>query len=124
MADEIKRNFELSFFERLVKENPNYVDALIPLAEMYTRMGFYEKGLRIDERLAALKKHDPTVRYNLACSLALLNRKTEALSALQRAIKLGYSDFEHMKRDRDLKNLRDHPKFKAFGNAGPTARHR
>ena len=111
---EVAADFELVFFERLVKDNPNFVDALIPLAEVYTRKGMYDKGLKIDKKLAHLKKEDPVVHYNLACSLALVGEKEDALSALERAIKLGYRDFEHMKKDSDLKILRDDSRFKVL----------
>ena len=105
-------DFEISFFERLVEESPNFVDALIPLAEAYTRKGLYAKGLHIDKRLAKICPKDSTVRYNLACSLALLGRKKEAFSALLSAIKLGYCDFEHLRKDPDLKSLHTEPQFK------------
>ena len=104
-------DFEISFFERLAKENPDFVDALIPLAESYTKKGLYDKGLQIDKRLARLRKNDPIVHYNLACSFALVGKKDEAITALRRAIRLGYSDFEHLKRDPDLKILRDDSRF-------------
>ncbi|MBI4368011.1 MAG: hypothetical protein HY588_01310 [Candidatus Omnitrophica bacterium] len=104
-------DFEISFFERLAKENPDFADALIPLAESYTKKGFYDKGLQIDRRLARLRKNDPIVHYNLACSFALVRKKDEAITALRRAIRLGYSDFEHLKRDPDLKILRDDSRF-------------
>ena len=105
-------DFEISFFEGLVRKDPNFVDALIPLAEAYTRKKLYAKGLRIDKRLARLCKDDPVVHYNLACSLALIGKKDEAFSALRRAIKLGYDDFDYLKRDSDLRSLRDDPRFK------------
>lgn len=109
---EAETDFELSFFERLVKNNPNFVDALIPLAEAYTRKGRYEEGLKIDKKLVHLKKRDPSVHYNLACSLALVGEKNEALLTLERAVKLGYRDFDHMRKDSDLKVLREDPRFK------------
>ncbi len=105
-------DFEISFFERLVEEAPNFVDALIPLAEAYTRKGLYAKGLHIDKRLSKLCPKDSTVHYNLACSYALLGRKKDSLLALFRAIKLGYCDFEHLKNDSDLKNLHNEPQFR------------
>jgi len=111
---EVAPDFELSFFERLVKNNPNFVDALIPLAEVYTRKGLYEKGLKIDKKLARLKKEDPMVHYNLACSLALVGEKDAALSVLERAVELGYHDFDHMKKDSDLKILREDSRFKSI----------
>ncbi len=105
-------SFEIAFFEPLVKANPHFIDALIPLAEAYTKKGLYEKGLQIDKRLARLLKRDPTVHYNLACSYALLRKKKEAFSALQKAVKLGYSDFNHLRQDADLKSLHSDPHFK------------
>ena len=113
MKQEIQ-DFEISFFEGLVKKAPNYVDALIPLAEAYTKAGLHEKGLQIDKRLAKLRKSDPTVHYNLACSLALVGKKDEAIATLEKAIELGYSDFEHLKKDADLKELRSDPRFKSL----------
>ena len=107
-------DFELTFFERLVKNNPNFIDALIPLAEVYTRKGMYDKGLQIDKRLACLKKEDPIIHYNLACSFALVGEKDDAFTSLERAIKLGYRDFDHMQKDSDLKILREDPRFKSL----------
>ena len=64
-------DFEISFLEGVLKHRPNYIDALAPLAEAYTRRGFFEKGLEIDKRLAFLCQDDPVVHYNLACSYVL-----------------------------------------------------
>ena len=109
-------DFELSFLERLAKDNPNFVDALVPLADAYTKRGLYQEGLRIDKHLAKILKNDPIVHYNLACSLALVGEKTKAITALRRAVRLGYHDFEHLKRDKDLEIVRDHPWVKALGS--------
>jgi len=105
---------ETTFFERVVKTRPNYIHALIPLAEACTHQGFYDKGLQIDKRLAKLCPNDPVIHYNLACSYALLGQIEEALSGLEKAIKLGYRDFVYLKKDRDLKSLHHDPKFKAL----------
>lgn len=104
-------DFEIDFFERLIKDDPRFVDALLPLAELYTKKGFHEKALEIDLALSKLRPTDDLVFYNLACSFALLNRKEEALEALEQAVKLGYDDFVHMKKDPDLKCLRGDPRF-------------
>ena len=101
----------MAFYEGVLKERPDYVEALIPLAEAYTRSGFYEDGLKIDRRLSRLCAEDPVVHYNLACSLALVGKKTDALIALRKAIRLGYSDFIHMRKDRDLKSLHANLQF-------------
>ncbi len=59
----------------------------------------------------ALLPDDPTWRYNLSCSLARLARQREALEVLEEAIKLGFTDANHMSRDSDLATLRRLPKF-------------
>lgn len=107
-------DFEIKFFEGLVKDNPRFIDALIPLAEAYTKKGLHKKGLTIDKRLARLRKSDPVVHYNLACSYALLNQKKEALQALRKSIELGYDDFAYLLRDKDLKSLNQDPDFLAL----------
>ncbi len=105
-------DFEISFFEGIVRRRPDYVEALIPLAEAYTRKGLREQGLLIDQKLSRLCKDDPIVYYNLACSLALAERTGEALKTLAKAIRLGYRDFAYMKKDPDLHSLAEHPEFK------------
>ncbi len=104
--------FEITFYEGLVKDCPNYVEALLPLAEAYTKKGLYEKGLELDKRLAKLCKEDPSVFYNLACSYALTGHKKEAMKALKIALDLGYLDFNHLKKDPDLQSLHNEPEFK------------
>ena len=107
-------NFEIGFFEKLVADDPNFINALIPLAELYTRKGLDEKALELDLRISKLRPQDDIAHYNLACSLALAGRKEEALKALKRAADLGYTDFRHMKKDPDLQSLREDPRFQAI----------
>ena len=104
-------DFEIGFYEGVIRQSPNYRDALMLLAEAYTRKGIFDKGLALDKRLAELCKNDPVVHYNLACSYALMNKKDEAFKSLERAIELGYGDMVHLKKDSDLKNLHDDPRF-------------
>ena len=105
-------HFEIEFFEKLLKDDPVYVDALLPLAEAYTKVGQYGKGLEIDKRLAVLLPEDPTVFYNLACSHSLTGEIDDAFAALEKAIKLGYRDFYHLDNDPDLFSLRDDGRYK------------
>ncbi len=107
-------DFEISFFEGVVKHRPNYVDALAPLAEAYTRRGWYEKGLEIDKRLAFLCKDDPIVHYNLACSYAVSGYTAKSLTALKRAVRLGFRDIKHLQTYSDLKCLHEYPPFQKW----------
>ncbi len=105
-------DFEITFYEKLLKDSPDFVDALMALGESYTRRGWHDKGLLIDQRLSRLRPHEPIIWYNLACSLSLLRRFDEALDSLRQAIALGYDDFEYLLKDADLAQLRQQPKFR------------
>jgi tetratricopeptide (TPR) repeat protein len=104
----------MAFYENLLKKSPNFIEALLCLGDLYTQHGFYEKGLRVDERLAELRPEDPTVFYNLACSYSLMNEVAAADRAIKRSIELGYEDFEHMQKDPDLLNLLSSEEFQAY----------
>jgi len=104
--------FEIEFYQKLVEEKPDYVDALIPLAHAYTKIGQHKKGLEIDQRLAELKPEDPIIFYNLACSYSLSGQCENAIKALGRAIELGYNDAKYMLDDPDLDNIKERLDFK------------
>lgn len=119
MKDELKEIeeadlVEMYFLEKVATRLPEDEDVLLALGDIYTRAGRYEDGLKIDRILARLLPDDASVWYNLGCSLALLNRREEAVTTLQRAVALGYHDHEWMSRDNDLRNIRDDAAFKAI----------
>ena len=105
-------NWGIPFYEGILERNPNHIDVLTVLGDLYTKQGHIEKGLDADARLAGLRPRDPIVHYNLACSYALINDADSALSYLRRAVELGFRDVDHMRRDSDLKNVRQDPRFR------------
>ena len=105
-------DFEITFFEGVLKHRPDFVEALIAIGELYTRKGLYGRGLQVDKRLSRLRPDDPVVLYNLACSYCLTGDMTRALRALKKAIACGYNDFEYLNRDSDLDALRKDRRFK------------
>jgi HEAT repeat protein len=50
--------------------------------------------------------------YNFACALAQMNKKTEALDALRKAVRTGYEDADWIQRDRDLDSIKEEPEYK------------
>ena len=106
--------FEIIFCEKLVKNNPNFLSALRLLGDLYTKKGMFEKGLHVDEHLSLLQPNDPFVYYNLACSYSLLNQTDKAFRSIKLAIKCGYRDFDYLKADNDLTNLRNDGRFQRY----------
>ncbi len=106
-----QHDFEIRFYEGILKHNPRYIDVIEILGGIYTKKGLIDDGLRMDRKLVRLQPDNPTAHYNLGCSLALKSRQADALRSLQKAVELGYSDSEWMREDPDLASLQQHPQF-------------
>lgn len=109
-----RKDFEIKFYEEILKQQPDFINVLIPLGGVYTHKGFYKEGLAVDEKLTQLLPNDPIVYYNLACSLSLVGRPIESLTKLKKAVVLGYDEFSFMSQDSDLDNVRELAEFKVF----------
>ena len=103
--------FEIEFYESVLRRNRGYTDVIELLAGLYTKQGRITDGLRMDRKLVRLQPHNATAHYNLACSLALTKRNMAAIRALQQAIALGYNDLDWMQQDPDLDAIKQHPDF-------------
>ncbi|MGB0259472.1 MAG: tetratricopeptide repeat protein [Coraliomargarita sp.] len=111
MGQRTNHDFEIGFFEDLHKRMPKDVRTASMLAHYYTDAGRIDDGLRIDRKIVRLTPEDPTAHYNLACSLALKDRKADAVKMLRKALELGYDDFKWLCNDPDLKSLAEYSGF-------------
>jgi len=104
-------DFEISFFDSILRGAPDYVDVLRCQGELLSRKGFHRRALVIDRRLAELLPTDAVVQYNLACSLSRNALYDEALAALRTALVCGYDDFEYLDLDGDFDALRTDARY-------------
>ena len=111
MAKADDPDYEMRFFESVLKRDAAYTEVVELLGSLYTKHGRIADGLRMDRRLVRLLPQNATAHYNLACSLALLKRKAAALRSLRQAVELGYTDFDWMRQDPDLDGLKHDPAF-------------
>lgn len=111
LAERPQVDFELEFFHGLLERLPDYTDALQVLASNLSSKGLVKEGLKIDQQIVQLRPEDATAHYNLACRYALLRQPDLAIQTLNRAVELGYRDFQFMTQDRDLESLRKDPRF-------------
>lgn len=109
--DRLGDEFLVAFYQVEVARHPRNLEALAELGQILTRLGHYDRGLVVDRQLVRLVPENPTVHYNLACSLARLERREEALDALEHAVARGYADPEFMQADEDLSSLRTEFRF-------------
>jgi thioredoxin-like negative regulator of GroEL len=112
--EEIGLRFEVSVAEEHVRSHPDDLDALRALAYAYTAAGRLEEALAADVDLVRRDPSRADLRYDLACSYALLGRKDEAFTELDRALDLGFDDGEHLQEDPDLEGLHADPRWSAL----------
>ena len=103
--------FDLEFYDRVLRRNANNVDALRQQVELLGIKGNYRQALDLDRRLVRLVPEDFVARYNLACSLSMVGQVDAALTALDTALELGYCDWAHLEADSDLESVRAHDGF-------------
>ena len=104
--------FEIEFYEAILRRSPDYTEVVGLLGALYTRVGRIADGLKMDRKLVRLEPENPTAHYNLACSLALCKKRPAALQSLRKAVSLGYDDVDWMLQDPDLEILKPDPAFK------------
>jgi tetratricopeptide (TPR) repeat protein len=114
LAAQTQLDFELDFFASLLDRHPDFIEVLKAHAKNLATARRHGEGLIVDQRLTQLRPTDSLARYNLACSLALMQNRDQALAELRLAVELGYRDFSFMKRDRDLDSIRTDPRYRAL----------
>lgn len=120
MSKKADREFEISFYESILRRDPNYTSVVEILGGLYTESGRIAEGLKMDRKLVRLAPSNATAHYNLACSLALSKRPGDALKSLHAAFTLGYEDVDWMLQDPDLDGLKKLPAFqKLIGQLKP-----
>ncbi len=79
----------------------------------YYDLGQYEKAIVPIKKLIKYGSQSSDKYYNLACLESLLNHNSEAISWLEKAIKMGYK-YEAIQADGDLENIRQTAEYKAL----------
>ncbi len=105
------REVELFFAEKQKREAPGAAAAADQAAWASAE---WAKALPRLEKVAAAHPENPVVVYNLACARAQTGRLDEAMSALQAAAEVGFTDFRHVLKDEDLTPLRSRDDFTAL----------
>jgi len=107
-------DFQIRFYEEILKDKPDFIEALIAIGDLYTHRGMIEKGLAVDIRLSRLRPDDDMILYNLACSYSLMRQIDKAFGAMKLALECGYDDLNYLEVDDDLECLRKDQRFQEY----------
>ena len=99
-----------SAYKEFIKEG-KHKEAIAPLSTLINLIdtSTIYKVINIPE--ASFKQSNNLYYYDLACCYAVIGKKKQAISALERAINLGYTYYDNMLSDNDLVSLRNEKKY-------------
>lgn len=95
-------------------DTANYFSSYFNLAYNYYLSGDLNTSAVWFEKSVTRNPHDFGSTYNLACIYSIQKNNAKALKYLDWSFKEGYTDFEHVKADTDLDNIRNLPEFAAI----------
>jgi non-specific serine/threonine protein kinase len=97
--------------EEHLKRVPEDARARTILSVDYATMNRVDEAVREANLALALRPTEATVLYNIGCIYCMLNKKSEALVALQKAWDAGFKDADWARRDPELNLLHGDPEF-------------
>lgn len=78
----------------------------------FLRAKKYEEAISVYQQILQENPNDEIALYNTACAYSLWKKKEEAVEYLKKAVEAGFTDFEHIESDPDLKNIRRHSEYR------------
>ncbi|MHB8123964.1 MAG: tetratricopeptide repeat protein [Desulfuromonadaceae bacterium] len=114
LAHAKNKNYDnsISEFALAIKEDPGYALAYSNRAISYMRQDKLNKAKEDLQRAVELNPNDPVIRYNCVAFYSIQGQMDLALDALNKALELGFNDYDSLRNDQDLISLRKHPEYK------------
>lgn len=99
-------------FENALVLQPDFLAARNNLALAYAANRQYERALAAFKKLIELDPANAGAYYNISVLYALQNNVPDSVAWLKRAIGKGYQNWDLIKTDKDLANIRDSEEYK------------
>ena len=105
----LKRSIQT--LESLILVHPEDARAHLFLAVNLAEIGNTNKAKDEAKKALDINPTDPLMQYNASCFYSQMGDKKLAIESLRNAFMAGYQDYEWVKRDTDLENIRKEPEF-------------
>ncbi len=102
----------INHYQKALTIEPKSPFVLEKLARAYKTKKEYQKAHIFYNKILEIMPENPLVYYNIACLYSLQNRKNEAFNWLKKSISKGFDDWDQIKNDKDLKNIKNTPYFR------------
>ncbi len=94
-------------FQKAIELKPQYFEALYNLAIIFALKGDYDKSLGLSKAMLSARPDDAAAHYFVACIYARKNCIEESIDWLKKAIERGYQNWDLIKTDKNLANIRE-----------------
>ena len=101
-------------YQQALSIEPEFIKALNNLALTYMIKNENDKASVLFTKLIALQPEDAGHYYNLACIYSRQNQVGKSIDELKKAIEIGYHNWDLIKTDKDLENIRGSEDFKSL----------
>ena len=101
-------------YRQALSIEPEFIEALNNLALVYMLKNENDKALALFTKLTALQPNNAGHLYNLACIYSRQNQIDASLDRLKKAIEKGYDNWNLIKTDKDLENIRNSSYYQEF----------
>lgn len=98
-------------FSNAINKDPNYAEAYSNRAVAYMLQKKNNKALDDLKKAKELKPDSATIRYNLASVHSLMGNTDYGLDELDAALSKGFNDYDSLRKDPDISNLRKSKEF-------------
>jgi tetratricopeptide (TPR) repeat protein len=99
-------------FEKALDIEPRFAAAQYNLALAYAAGDQYDRALESFKKMLAIQPDNPNTYYNIAAMYALQNQVDDSVEWLKKAIAKGYQNWQLIKTDKDLENIRNSAAYK------------
>ncbi len=116
LSYQAKKQFDqaLSDFNKAIELDSKYSHAYSNRGNVYKDKGQFKQALSDYNKAVELNQNDPVGYYNIACVYSLQKASEDACTWLKKSIDKGFDKWEHIKKDKDLDNIRKASCYKAI----------
>ncbi len=99
-------------FTLAIQKFPNYDVAYSNRAVAYMQQKKFNKAMDDLKEGVRINPKNATLHYNFVALYSLQNQLDRSLDSLDRCLELGFNDYDALRTDLDLNNVRRHPEFR------------
>jgi spermidine synthase len=99
-------------YEKALSASPNFLRALNAYADVSAVLSRYDNAINTYRKMLTIKPGNPNIYYNLACLYSKQNKLEDSIHSLKKAVEKGYKNFENIKNDEDLDNIKNLSEYK------------